>query len=275
MDVTYESQTTNDRGRSRSRSRSRSLTRSRRVRGRYGPPPVLRIARPFRPSGIKDFSFMYQPFNMTIQHGTGGGINFYADQSLPGVVAPFDAANGAYFAFAFSLNSIITLINGNTAGNPANSGTSPNVDVLQYVNLFDSYRIRSIELRMVYNASDQTQTMTTGLPNILMVNDYDDRGRTAQPSLLQYDSLRILQMQGGKQQIWRVKPKLQTAVETLGGTTVAMTPPAGAWIDTLSPDAMYYGVKGMVDLQNLTGTLTSTGYITFYVKCNVQFKNTK
>lgn len=234
-----------------------------------------RIPRALRAAGIKTFTFTYQPFNMTIQHGVGGGLNFYADGQMPSVVAPAAGATGfgnTNWGLNFTLQQVNCFVNGTTGATNNAAGFN---NFQEYVNLFDSYRIRNVEIKMVYNASDQTQTMLTGLPNMLMVNDYDDSGNTAIPSLMQYDSMRMFQLQAGRSKTWKMVPRLQAQVETTTGSILAMTPARGAWLDTLSPNAVYYGVKGAVDLQHFAGALTNTGYVTFYVKAYAEFKNTK
>lgn len=237
-----------------------------------------RIARPFRPAGIKDFTYTYQPFNMTICHGVGGGINFYNEGGVP--VGPSVIGSGSNaFSFNFSLSGMQTLING--GGAASNGGGVNNINVNEYTNLFDSYRLIGIEIKMIYSGNDVTANQTTNsLPTIMMVNDYDDSNNTSVASLLQYDSLKTFQMGSGNNNswTWRMRPKLQASIQTTGGAVLSMTPSRGAWIDTLSPDAQYFGVKGYVDLQTvLTGGTSPTpmGFITFYVKAKVQFKNTK
>lgn len=222
---------------------------------------------------VKDFTFTYQPFNMTITHGTGGGINFYGQGVVP--AAPVTVAGGNAFSMNFSLSGMQTLING--GGGAANGGGSVNSNYTEYTSLFDSYRIIGIEIKMVYNADSQTQTMTTGLPNIMMVNDFDDSQNTSVASLLQYDSLKITQMGTGRPfKTWNVKPKLQATVQSTGGSVLALTPPAGGWLDTAAYDSQYFGVKGYVDTQVIaSGSLINIGFITFYVKCKVQFKNSR
>ena len=258
----------------------RSIRAARGVRRRTPKSTVLvarrpyRIPRSLRPSAVKDFSFTYQPFNLALMHGIAGGINFYSDGSIPVPTAPVGIGfGGTNFSFNFSLSQMQTLING--TGAATNGGFTPNVNVSEYTNLFDSYRLCKVEIQMVYNASDQTQTMTTGMPNIMLVNDYDDSQNTGIASLCQYSSFKLLQMQAGRRKTWKMTPRLQSAVETTSGSVLSMTPARGAWIDTLTPNAQYFGVKGAWDCQNFIGATTNVGYVTFYVKVFVQFKNTK
>jgi len=154
-----------------------------------------------------------------------------------------------------------------------------NMNSADYTNLFDSYRIIGIDIKMIYSGNDVTASQTVNsLPTMMMVNDYDDSQNTTTASLLQYDSLKTFQMGSGNNNswTWRMRPKLQASIQTTGGAVLSMTPARGAWIDTLTPDAQYFGVKGLVDLQTvLSGTFTPMGFVTFYVKAKVQFKNTK
>lgn len=233
-----------------------------------------RIPRQFRANGIKDFVFTYQPFNMTMTHGAGSGLNFYAQGVVPS--PPATAAAGARdFQMNFSLDRIETLIAG--GGGAANGGFSPNLNVAEYTALFDCYRIKKIEIQMLYNSNDQVQSITTGLPNIMLAKDYDDSNSTSSATLCQYDNFKVWQMGSAPQnsRTMTIYPKLQSAIETGGGAVLAMHPAKGAWIDTLAPTAKYFGLKGFADIQVTGGALTNIGFITFYVKCYVQFKNTK
>lgn len=238
--------------------------------GRF--PVRTRVPRPFRAAGIKDFTFTYEPFNMTITHGTGGGINFYNRASVPS--APTTVPGGNNFQFNFSLQSMELNINGSTGGALANAG---NLNFADYTALFDSYRIRKVQLQMVYNADSQSQTMTTGLPNLMMVNDYDDSQATTVASLLQYDSWKLVQMGSGanNSKYWTVVPRTQVAVETTAGSVTSISGGSKNWIDCATPNAKYFGVKGLVDTQVTGGALSNVGFVTFYVKVFVQFKNTR
>lgn len=213
---------------------------------------------------------------MTIAHGTGGGINFYNEGGVPAAPVVIGTGSNA-FSFNFSLSGMQTLING--GGGASNGGGVNNINVNEYTNLFDSYRLIGIEIKMVYSGNSvTTNQVTNSLPLIMMVNDYDDSNNTNVASLLQYDSLKTFQMGSSVNNtaIWRMRPKLQSSVQTTTGSVLSLTPQKGAWIDTLTPDAQYFGVKGFVDLQTvLAGTFTPMGFITFYVKAKVQFKNTK
>lgn len=257
----------------RTRTSARAYRRgSTAAQRRYPSYALSRFARRFRPYDVKDFTFTYQPFNMTITHGTGGGINFYNQGGVPS--APTTVAGGNAFSFNFSLSGMQTLING--GGGASNGGGVNNINYTEYTALFDSYRIIGIEIKMVYNADSQSQTMTTGFPNLMMVNDFDDSNNTTTAALLQYDSLKITQMGTGRPfKTWNVRPRLQATVQTTAGSVLALTPPADGWLDSAAYDAQYFGVKGLVDTQVTGGALTNIGYITFYVKAKVQFKNTR
>lgn len=261
------------------RSRSRSRSGSRSVRGRYQlaggarvAVAVRRVPRSLRPNSVKDFSFTYQPFNLTITHGAGGGINFYNQGSVP--TAPVTVAGGNTFQFNFSLSQMETLINGGGAGAIA---FAQHLNYTEYTALFDAYRIRKVQLQMVYNADSQSQTMVTGLPNIMMANDYDDSLATTTASLTQYPSFKLIQMGSGADncKYWTVKPKTQISVETTTGAVTSISGKEFDWIDCATPNAKYFGVKGIVDTQVTGGALANVGYITFYVKVWVQFKNTR
>ena len=232
----------------------------------------VRVPRSLRPNSVKDFTFTYQPFNLTITHGTGGGINFYNQGSV--INPPVTVAGGNAFQFNFSLSQMQTLINGGGAGTIA---FAQNLNVGEYTALFDSYRIRKVQLQMVYNADSQSQTMVTGLPNIMMVNDYDDSNNTGPTSLVQYPSFKLIQMGSGVDncKYWTMVPKTQMSVETTTGAVASISGKKYDWIDCATPNAQYFGVKGFVDTQVSGGALSNVGFVTFYVKVWVQFKNSR
>lgn len=231
-----------------------------------------RAPRFLRPAAVKDFAFTYVPFNMAIGQGTGGGINFYTEGAVPNT--PTYPGNAKDFQFNFSLSSMQTLIAGGGGGALA---AALNDSVTDYQSLFDSWRINKIRIQMVYNANSQSQQMGQGLPNICLVNDYDDSNSTSMSSLTQYDSFKVIQMgsAGKSSQFWTMKPRTQSTVLTVSGSSLSLMNGGNPWLDTAVPTCQYFGVKGYVDSQQAAAGPIHVGYVTFYVKVWCQMRNTR
>lgn len=246
----------------RSRSRSRSVIptvyRSRRLRI----PTYLRV------TGIKAFQMTATPFCLVLGQGTGAsqGINFY---SLNGVPSTITYSNTSIWGLAFTLGGVLTYING------VQVGTAAIPNIAEYTALFDSYRIRKVEISMYYNSNSSSLGPQTSMPTISMVNDYDDANSTSLSSLQQYDSYRVIQF-GNNSNNGLVKhqlyPKVETVVNTSSGTQLSLQM-SRPWIDCATSNAIYYGVKGNYDNFNVASA--SIGFISFYVKYYVEFKNSR
>jgi len=262
--------TQESRGRSRSRSRSGSAG-GRRTRARTGSSSRIvfqRVPRYLRTKGPKAFTMTCQPFAMALGAGTGAtqGINFYGLGAVP-TTPTF--INNPRFSFGFTLGAVNNYING------AFIGSAANVNYAEYTQLFDSYRIRKVEITMYYNSNSSSLNNTPSLPVISMANDYDDVGSTALESLMQYESYRQVQFGNNSSNgrvVHSLRPQIQASVETTGGSALAMLT-KNAWIDCNNTGVLHCGLKGNFDNMNIGSA--SVGFITFYVKYWVEFKNAR
>lgn len=228
-----------------------------------------RVPSYLRVKGTKAFQMTCQPFALAIGQGTAGtqGINFYP---LNGVPTTVTYTNSPIWSLSFTLGGCRTYING------INTYTAPMSNYAEYTNLFDSYRIRKVEITMVYNSNSSALGPGTSLPVMSMANDYDDVASTALPSLQQYDSYRLVQFGNNfnnGQVKHRVSPKIGTVVEDTAGSAIAGTGSNKTWIDCNNTTVTYCGVKGHYDNMNISSV--SVGFITFYVKYFVEFKNSR
>lgn len=245
------------------RARRQEAARSRALVVYKRAPSYLRV------KGVKAFQMTCQPFALAIGQGTAGtqGINFYGINAVPS--APVYVNNPAW-ALGFTLAGCQNYINGGFIGQAANTNYA------EYTALFDSYRIRKVEITMVYNSNSSTLGPGTSLPVMSMANDYDDTNYTSLSSLQQYDSYRLVQFGNNSNNgkvIHRVSPKIGTVVETTGGSAIAGTSTNKSWIDCNNSTVLYCGVKGNYDNMNIGSQ--NVGFITFYVKYFVEFKNTR
>ncbi len=210
-----------------------------------------------------------QPFCLALGQGTAAtqGINFYP---LNGVPNPVTFTNTSIFSLGFNLTGVGTYVNGILVG------TAPIVNYGEYTVLFDSYRIRKVQIDMYYNSNSSTLGPGTSLPMISIANDYDDVNSTSLASLSQYDSYRQIQFGNNcnnGRQTHSLKPKVQSTVETVAGSTLGLQAAKDPWIDCNTTTALYCGVKGNYDNMNVQAV--SVGLVTFYVKFFVEFKNTR
>lgn len=273
----YVTAVSQERGRSRSRSRSRSTSSSRQRRrtGSYGAGGgVVMVTRSrvpgyLRVKGTKAFQMTCQPFCLMIGQGTAAsqGINWYG---INGVPAAPTYVNSSIWSLGFTLGGVQTYINGTFVAN------APNTNYAEYTALFDSYRIRKVEITMIYNSNSSSISGSPSLPVMSMANDYDDVNSTSLSSLQQYDSYRLVQFgnntNNGKV-LHRVSPMIGTVIETTGGSAIAGQNSNKTWIDCNNGTILYCGVKGNYD--NMNQSSATLGYVTFYVKYFVEFKNTR
>jgi len=210
-----------------------------------------------------------QPVCLIFGQGTAvsQGINFYP---LNGVPAAPVFVNNPSFALAWTLQGMQCFINGGFIQ------TAVNTNYAEYTVLFDSYRIRKVELTMVYNSNNSQLGAQTSLPVVSMCNDYDDTNYTPLSSIQQYDSYRLIQF-GNNSNNGQVKhrcfPKISTVVETAGGSAIAGSGGSRTWIDCNNTSVLYCGVKGNYDNMNIQ--TQSVGFVTIYSKMFVEFKNTR
>jgi len=242
--------------------RSQVVAGRRVTRFRRGVPRYLRT------KGIRAFTMTATPFCMAFGQGTAAsqGLNFYPINGVPAVVT---YTNTTRFSLGFTLGSVQNYLNGGFVGSSAITNYT------EYTQLFDSYRIRKVEISMFYNSNSSALGPGTSLPVISIANDYDDVGSTGLESLMQYESYRTIQFGNNTRNglvKHQLKPKVQSLVETTAGTAIAMNP-SNPWLDCNNGTVLYCGVKGNFDNMNIGSA--STGFVTFYVKYFVEFKNTR
>ena len=222
-----------------------------------------------RVRGTKAFQMTCSPIALAIGQGTAGtqGINFFGINSVP---ATPTYGNSPMWALGFTLAGCQCWLNG------VLQYTAPLTNFAEYTVLFDSYRLRKVEITMVYNSNSSTLGPGTSLPVMSIANDYDDTGPTPLSGLQQYDSYRIIQFGNNSnngQVKHRVSPKIGTVVETTAGTAIAGSGSNKTWIDCNNTTVLYCGVKGNYDNMNIS--TASVGFITMYVKYFVEFKNSR
>lgn len=239
------------------------------------PVALTRRSRPWLRDILKPctFSIVSTSFNLALIGGTSAtsGVNWYNTGSVP--VIPSSPANSGIFSLSFSLGQTAAYVNGVLSANFANS------NVTELTSLFDSYRIREVELRMVFsNNQSAVGTTTPALPVICFATDYDDAAATSYPTLAQYQDFKSIQFGNSSgpnngQQVLRIRPKAITYSQDPVGAVVAQNNTASDWFDAQSTAVLHFGLKGFFDNQLAATAVTPLGFVTFYVKYFIECKN--
>jgi len=148
-------------------------------------------------------------------------------------------------------------------------------DYADFTNLYTQYRIRKIDVKILFTRTDaaipSATTAGSVVPVLYMVNEYSDRANmTAKNEYMCYDSLRIWKMTDG---IFKttVYPKAAIALFTTAynGSGNVSSP----WIDVSSPNVEHRGIKFMVESdQNGGGGLILLGQMQVFYTYHLQFR---
>lgn len=180
--------------------------------------------------------------------GQSGGPVFWMDESAGFAVTssgqvPSGAGFGFNMQFQFALSKMFYSING------ANTGASISLPgYADIANLYDQYRIKYIEFKVVYsnnssNNANTSSTIQTYLPMIILAKDYDDSNAATYNDLMQYQKQINMQLGNGKPMVMRLKPRPQNSMYNSVATTAYGPSVSNQWISTAYPDVPHYGVK--------------------------------
>lgn len=210
----------------------RATRRSPRV-GRKQPrsrPSVSRVARSLTSRKLYSFgrwvdqSLFVDP--LTGQPALGGSQSGW---SL-GTTAPNDHNTiGVGLAGSFSMNDL------------------PSVG--EYSTLFDSYRIRGIEVEVNYSFNtgwnSDNASSTLAMPSVMWVEDNDDAVAPSTLSILQqYQSAKTYTFRGDNRPLrFTIRPHAATQVYRPGVVNAYSQMAADTWLDFTYPDVPHYGLK--------------------------------
>jgi len=145
----------------------------------------------------------------------------------------------------------------------------------EFTALFDSYRITRIDGNFVFDANSGNVLATAThllsfLPNLLLVNDYDDAvALGAVTDYEQYETFKVRRLDRPV----KVSFVPMLAVGAYGGAVFTNYARAkGVWLDAASPGVEHYGLKFAVDsaMEGGAGTQyigTLSIYWTFHIEC--------
>lgn len=132
-------------------------------------------------------------------------------------------------------------------------------DSTDFTNLYDSYKITGVLLRMMPRVTENSN-QANDFGTIMYVTDYDDSTAPAtQLELLERQSTKI--RTGNRAGIWKyfLRPKAQMLLTSSGQAQMK-----GGWIDTSTPSVPHYGFKWL--WTNATVVQNCDVYVTYYLK---------
>ena len=157
---------------------------------------------------------------------------------------PLSAADSGY-AFPFALNQI------------------PNSS--EFTNLFDKYRITSIELTFSLAREVGTSGELIWPAMFLFMDDDDAIIPTTKSSVLERMSVQRVSFAPTRQTISvKIRPRW---VQSRAGTSTNLAP-ANSWLDMSTPGVQHYGVKAWVDLYNTSRNTSISVSGVMHFDCN-------
>lgn len=200
-----------------------------------------------------------------------GGATYGLKTATAGVLTPSSGSGyGFGMAFQFTMANVVTW---HDASGSSASWAVPAVNEFQ--TLFDSYRIRKVVLRMVWNQNVTEVTAGYALPMFNICNDEDDANAPLGPQeLIQRAGNRLVVFGSGNRSLIQkqtIYPKaLGNAASSAGGSTSVTHFPSGTWYDTNDLTTNFFGCKIRWDQQSTVNL--SLGSLTIYVDYYLEMK---
>lgn len=175
--------------------------------------------------------------------------------------------SGSNINFGFSLGYVLGYVNGVFTYAP------PIPNASEFQALFDYYKINAVKMQIFYSktVSEQSTTVTSGMPIMLIANDFDDvQESMTLASMNERVGVRHVQFSSDQPRGINhyIKPKpstvvVQTNVSTGAQSTANAGIPFGTtWLDIAQSNIVHNGVKILYDNQGLT-TAVNLGTVTF------------
>lgn len=179
---------------------------------------------------------------------------------------------GFGMAFQFTLANVYTWHDAS-----GTSATWPLPNISEFSALFDSYRLRKVQLRMMWNQNVSQSSAGFVVPFYNICNDDDDANPPLGPlELVQRAGCRVIAPgAGGTSQvhIQTIYPKANMSAASSSGGTVQMTQVRNAWYDTNDLTTNFYGCKMRWDA--MSGANLSLGSLIIYVDYFIECKGFK
>lgn len=245
--------------RSSRRQRDRQAPSGRRPRG--GIPGVIQdIARPMQ-MREPQISFV-RAINIPISLNPSTGWNSTGNFDL---------------ALAFTLSNVNVYAGGSILAANSVPGSS------EITSLFEWWRLDFVEIQMFLNANNVDMTTTAAsvsLPIINIAFDPNDVSASSLSSILQYDSLRTIQLgnvRTAEGYTFKCQPRILPLAQ-LATSTATPQPikpnPQPMWISTDAPNVNHFGVKMQYD-PGFATTNALTSNVIMYVRLHYSAQATK
>lgn len=213
-----------------------------------------------------------------IQPSSGRTVTFWRKTELSLSLNQLNGfgVGGNNINFGFALGYVFGFLNGSFTYAPSVPSAS------EFQALFDYYRVNAVKMQIFFSktVSELSTTVTSGMPMLLICNDFDDVAETMTLSTMsQRVGVRHVQFtsDNGRGITHYVKPKPTNVVVQTDSATGAFTAAnAGVvfgsqWLDTAQSNIMHNGVKIFYNNQGLTTNVT-LGNITFVFDVEYVFK---
>jgi hypothetical protein len=190
---------------------------------------------------------------------------------------PMNASTGFFGAgFDLEFNFALGTSNVNIAGSGVYGPALPNSS--EFVNLFDQYCLKSVELIINFSADGfPVSSPTFVAPLFSYIVDYDDSTSVALNDILQYPMVRHHNFltNGYKPLHIRLKPRPLMDIASTGMlTSYAPSLNKDVWLSTSYSSTPHYGVKLIWNTFGVSNNV-NYGQITIYCKIGLAFRNPK
>jgi len=129
---------------------------------------------------------------------------------------------------------------------------------LAYTQIFDSYKIDSVTMKITYLANSANVLGSSVLPTVWVIQDKDDSDvPTVQRQVSARQGARKLEFSAKNTHSITVKPRLAILNSSAGSSAVGYQQ-GGGWVDCNSPQATYHGLKLWFVNVPLVGGITAT-----------------
>lgn len=182
------------------------------------------------------------------------------------------AGGGFDLAFAYSLGNLYVYRSGALVTTVLITGGT------DFSALFEEWRINSVEVSMMYGANSLAPGPNTGPqgPIFLAAFDPNDTSVITLGSILQYNSLRVIQManvRGESGAVMKMTPRAQLNA-TAATTGISALAPVGQFFSTDNVAIQHNGMKLVYDPAG-SSYAAVIGTVTFYFKINYSFRGSK
>ena len=178
------------------------------------------------------------------------------------------SAGGKDLSFQYTLARLCPVI----GGVAATYINLPNMS--EFTNLFDQYKIDSIDIEIFYQSNFVNSGMDYTDPILHIVNDYDSSGSFNLADINQYPNVKSYALSPGKKIKWKVKPQFKGDVLTDSGVTSSSVSTQNGWMDTTGTNILGYGTRFYIDSigNNVNNRI---GRVSIRFKYNMSFRYMK